>query len=248
MNTEHLSDALRYRLFWWKHSQFFLRRGTFRVRQLKLGGRTVQLSVPAGEERVMDYEFQTIFYGDCYGLDKIGGNIGTVVDVGSNLGFFSLAARRRFPQARIHAYEPNPNVQPFLAHNTREFGIEIFPEAVGRGDGWIEMQMNKTSLLATAINSDTGKIKKTAFAAVVERIGGPVDLLKLDCEGAEWEIFECQEIWKNIRRLTMEYHLWANPKMDLPGMIKILRDLGFRITALEEANELKWGVLQAVKI
>lgn len=248
MNVDKLSEALRYRLFWWKHSQFFLRRGKFRVKRLKLGGQTVELSVPAGEESVMDYEFQTIYYGDCYGLDKIEGEIKTIVDVGSNLGFFSLAARSRFPQARIHSYEPNPKVQSHWQHNTRGLGIEIFPEAVGGNDGWIDMQLNETSLLATAINSATGKIKKTAFAQVIERIGGQVDLLKLDCEGAEWEIFQCTEVWKKVRRLTMEYHLWANPTMELSGLVKIVGDLGFRITALEEANKLKWGVLHAVKI
>ena len=248
MNVEHLSDALRYRLFWWKHSQFFLRRGKFRVRQVKLGGRTVQLSVPAGEEQVMDYEFQSIFYGDCYGLGKIEGTVETILDVGSNLGFFSLTARSRFPSARIHSYEPNPKVQNHLQHNTRDLNIEVRAEAVGGADGWIDMQMNETSLLATAVNSEAGKIKKTAFATIVERIGGTVDLLKLDCEGAEWEIFECKDVWEKVRRITMEYHLWANPNMDLPGLVKIVRDLGFRITALEEAAELKWGVLQAVKI
>lgn len=40
----------------------------------------------------MDSEFQDIFYEDCYGLAKIEGQVKTSLDVGSNLGFFSLAA------------------------------------------------------------------------------------------------------------------------------------------------------------
>jgi hypothetical protein len=46
----------------------------------------------------------------------------------------------------------------------------------------------------------------------------------------------------------MEYHLWANPSLDLPGMVKIIHGLGFRITHLSEAPELKWGILHAVKV
>lgn len=110
------------------------------------------------------------------------------------------------------------------------------------------MQADGGSLFAKAVNSAAGKIKKTAFATIVERMGGSVDLLKLDCEGAEWELLECREVWGKIHRLTMEYHLSAKPDMDALGLVRIVKDLGFRITGLEEAPELKWGVLQAVKI
>lgn len=247
INKDKLIDSLRYRLFWLKHGSLFLRRGDFRVQRVKLAGQSVQLSVPPGEEKMMDYEFQNIFYGDCYGLAKIEGKVENILDVGSNLGFFSLAARSRFPEARIHSYEPNPKVQNHLQHNTRAFGIEVRPEAVGGDDGWIEMQLNEGSLFATAVNSAAGKIKKTAFATIVERVGGSVDLLKLDCEGAEWELFECKEVWRKINRVTMEYHLWAKPEMDALALVKIVKELGFRITCLEEAPELKWGVLQAAK-
>jgi hypothetical protein len=119
---------------------------------------------------------------------------------------------------------------------------------VGAADGWIDMHSENGSLFASAVASANGKIKKTAFATALERIGGPVDLLKLDCEGAEWELFECKSLWKNIRRLALEYHLWANPGMDLLKTLKIIKDLGFRITCLSEAPELKWGLLQAAKL
>jgi hypothetical protein len=74
-----------------------------------------------------------------------------------------------------------------------------------------------------------------------------VDLLKLDCEGGEWELFGDKTIWKHVRRLTMEYHLWANPEIDVPGLVKMIKDFGFRITHLSEAKELKWGFLHATR-
>ena len=247
MNADTIIDSLKYRLFWLKHGSLFLRRGNFHVKRLKLAGHTVHLSVPPGEEKMMEYEFHNIFYADCYGLSKIEGQVANILDVGGNLGFFSLAARSRFPLARLHSYEPNPKVQDYLLHNTRGLGIETRPEAVGGGDGWIDMQTNEGSLFATAVDSEAGRIRKTAFATIVDRVGGSVDLLKLDCEGGEWELFECRDVWKKIKRLTMEYHLWARPEMDAAALVKIVKDLGFRIICLEEAPELKWGVLQAVK-
>ncbi len=248
MKTKQLLDSLRLRLFWMKYGVVFLRSSRFQVKRVRIGQKVVKLSIPPGEEKVMDYEFKNIFYDDCYGLGKIDGMVNTILDVGSNLGFFSLAARSRFPSARIHSYEPNPKIQSHLLSNTRGLSIEVHPEAIGAGEGWIDLTADGGSLFARAVTSDTGKIKKTAIANAIDRIGGTVDLLKLDCEGGEWELFEHKEIWRHINRLTMEYHLWANPELDVSEMVKMVRSLGFRITHLSEAPELKWGVLHAARV
>jgi len=247
MNTTQFIDALRFRLFWLKYGVAFARTAQLKVRKVRIGNKTVRLSLPGGEEKVMNYEFQNIFYDDCYGLRKVEGEAKSVLDVGGNLGFFSLAARDRFPGARIHSYEPNPLLQPHLLNNTRTLDIKVHPEAVGGREGWIDMTTNGSSLLGRTVASETGKIKMTAIATALERIGGSVDLMKLDCEGAEWELFEHGDIWKKIRRLTMEYHLWARPGLDVPEMVSLIRGVGFRITHLSEARELKWGVLHAVR-
>jgi len=195
----------------------------------------------------MDYEIQNIFYADCYGLTQIEGNVDTILDIGGNLGFFSLAARSHFPDARIHSYEPNPAIQKHLMSNTRGLSIRVFPEAIGAGEGRIEMKLSDSSLFATTVNSATGHIKKTALATTIKKIGGKVDLLKLDCEGAEWELFEHKELWEKINHLTLEYHLWAVPEMDVTQLVEVVKNLGFRITHLNESSELKWGMLHASK-
>jgi FkbM family methyltransferase len=248
MQTTKIIDAIQRRLFWMKYGILFLRSSRFRIEKIKIGGQTVRLSVPAGEVDVMDYEFKNIFYDDCYGLRKIDGPVNTILDVGSNLGFFSMTARSCFPNAKICSYEPNPNIQTHLLNNTRQLAIEVHPEALGVSDGRIDLKMDHGSLFGRSVASATGSIKKTAIAKAIDLCGGSVDLLKLDCEGAEWELFELKEIWPRINNLTMEYHLWANPSLDLAGMVKIINNLGFRITQLSEAPELKWGMLQAVKI
>lgn len=248
MTASNCIDSLRFRLFWLKYGVAFVRSSQLSVRKVKIAGRTVKLSVPAGEEKAMNYEFQNIFYDDCYGLAKIDGPVESVLDVGGNLGFFSLAARSRFPRARIHSYEPNPQVHPHLLNNTALFSIAIHPEAIGAQAGWIDMESSGSSLLARTVASESGKIKMTAIDTALDRIGGAVDLLKLDCEGGEWQLFEHVSAWKKIRRLTMEYHLWAKPELEVPEMLKMIRNIGFRITHLNEAPELKWGVLHATRL
>jgi len=196
----------------------------------------------------MDYEFKNILFDDCYGLARIDGNVETIMDVGSNLGFFSLAARSRFPNSKIHSYEPNPKIQNHLLSNTGQLSIQVHPEAIGVTAGFINLEAEAGSLFGKAVAAENGKIKMTAMSEALKRIGGSVDLLKLDCEGGEWPLLESQDIWRHVKYLTMEYHLWANPQLDVPGMVKTIRNHGFRITHLDEAPELKWGILHATKV
>jgi FkbM family methyltransferase len=248
MKTAQFIDLLRFRLFWLKYGVAVVRSSGLHANKIKIGRNTIKLSVPADEEKKMNVEFRSIFYDDCYGLRKTDGQVNKILDVGGNVGFFSLAARSCFPEARIHSYEPNPQMQPHLLNNTGSLSIQVHPEAIGAQDGWIELDAENGSLLAKTVVSKNGHIKQTAMATAIARMGGSVDLLKLDCEGAEWELFADKTIWPSIRRLTMEYHLWASPGLDVPGLIRILRGFGFRITYLNEAPQLEWGILHATRI
>lgn len=55
-------------------------------------------------------EFKEIFMSESYvkHFPDLNG-VRTVIDVGANVGFFSLFAALRFPEAVIHAYEPLPS-------------------------------------------------------------------------------------------------------------------------------------------
>jgi hypothetical protein len=153
-----------------EYGVIFLRSSGCHAKRVKIAQRVIKLSIPAQEERVMDYEFKSIFYDDCYGLRNIDGRVESILDIGSNIGLFSLAARSRFPSARIHGYEPNPAIQHHLLSNTDGLSIDVHAEAVGACEGWIELKTGGGSLLSVGVASGTGSIKKTAVANAVERI------------------------------------------------------------------------------
>src|SRR5476649_1482869 len=108
MKTKSIIDLICHRLFWIRYGVVFLRSSHFHIRRVKIGKKVIKLSVPPEEEEAMKYEFKNIFYNDCYGLRKIDGKVDSILDIGGNIGLFSLAARSHFPDARIHSYEPNP--------------------------------------------------------------------------------------------------------------------------------------------
>ncbi|MEO7049193.1 MAG: hypothetical protein ABI091_28065, partial [Ferruginibacter sp.] len=71
------------------------------------------------------------------------------------------------------------------------------------------------------------------------------DILKLDCEGAEWDLFEDEVAWQKIRGLTMEYHLWAREGSCYEDIELKLAKLNFKIISHIELND-SYGLVTAV--
>jgi FkbM family methyltransferase len=136
-------------------------------------------------------------------------NIINIVDVGANLGIFSIAARIAFKNANIHAYEPNPNNISVLGKHGKEFNFKIHEEALSFKAGRGELTFTTSHDTSARIsNKDEGETILSDLDTVINRFKTrKIDLLKLDCEGAEFEILRNSNALKHVRFLTMEYHL-----------------------------------------
>ena len=238
-------SSIRFRLFWLQRGVFFLKSSSFRVRSVRVNGRRIRLAHPPGEAAEMDHEFKQIVYDDCYGLRRAGGRIARIVDVGANIGLFSIAAKMAFPAAGVQCYEPNPDLHPILHSHLDPLGVEIFGEAVGAAEGTVNLRFGNGSLHTRTEDSENGLTRRSSMRTVLERAGGNIDLLKLDCEGAEWEILDNPEWAGKVRHIVMEYHLWARPESSILDLVAILHELGFRVTHLHENEKLEWGLLHA---
>jgi len=186
----------------------FLRSATFEVpQQMRIRGQgRVTLSLP--QEHGVMADFMACVIRNDYGLGHGLGDIRTILDIGANVGLFSLPASDFYPRAKVHAYEPNPRVLPYLQANTRGIAdCTVFSEAVGLEDATVQMTDEADSNQARTKKTDQGSIHQVAFREAVQRLGGTVDLLKMDCEGAEWEVFQAGDCWTKIRHIRMEYHL-----------------------------------------
>lgn len=87
-------------------------------------------------------DFLGCFIEDVYGLREFNFTPRTILDVGANVGFFSMAARSYYPNALIHAYEPNPRIIAALANQARAAAFQYFSEAVGSENGTVEIAEN----------------------------------------------------------------------------------------------------------
>jgi Methyltransferase FkbM domain len=94
--------------------------------------------------------------------------------------------------------------------------------------------------------TELGNIAQCAFAEAVTRLG-QVDLLKLDCEGAEWAILSDPAPWRSVRSLVMEYHLWAKPNSTTQELETALRYHGFAHIDIKPSRSGPWGLTFAQK-
>jgi len=189
-----------------------------------------RLRVYAPLERGLAYDFINLFFDDEYGLKSLHHYPKTIVDIGANIGLFSQMAGLLFPEAKIHSYEPNFRLHGYLNKNLVQVDAKFFPDAVGAEAGM--GRSLDTGDSRTGVFEKGGDTPIVALSTVLERIGGMIDLLKIDCEGGEWDIFENPIPFGKVRTIRMEYHLLDGKSLE--DLKKAADRIGFEIVKLEE--------------
>lgn len=210
-------------------------------------GKMVPLSAP--DDYGVHAGFIEVMLHDDYdiaGMIRSGVGVETVLDIGANVGFFALAARRAFPDACIHHYEVNPSLEPYLATQCQTARSDYFMEAVGKEEGAVELSFLNSLVGTMAKASDAGSFPKTSLAVAIDRLGGHVDFAKIDCEGAEWELLEDTASWQKISHVAMEYHTTLFPEHSAEEASNRLKELGFSITSEEHHDG--YGLLRASRV
>jgi FkbM family methyltransferase len=205
----------------------FNRARSFEIpKRIRLFGDDIAIGAPPQD--TMKVCFIEVLLDDVYGLKHLRGKkIDTVLDIGANIGFFALAARESFPDAIIHAYEPNPAAIPYLESHAPAARCKVWPEAVGGMAGRVSLTAADFVNVRSVCNAG-GDIPQVSFETTLDRIGGHCDLVKLDCEGAEWDILRQRECWQDVDHLTMEYHFW-NTDYGMDDVPRMLREVGFQV-------------------
>lgn len=209
--------------------------------KVNVAGKSIPLQYPP--DHGVSSDFLACCIRNDYGLRQRLSSVRTILDIGANVGFFSIAARSSYPQATIHAYEPNPRVLAFLKANTAQLGIGIYPEAVGAHNGHVSMVESGDSNQARTLSTGDDAITQVSLDTAIERLGGTVDLLKLDCEGAEWDMFRSANPWLHIRNIRMEYHLFHGETVR--DVEQSLSSLGFETTHWQQDSG--FGIVWAVR-
>jgi len=159
---------------------------------------------------------------------------GVVLDIGAHIGCFSVYASIKNPSAKIFAYEPDARNFSLLKENLKANRIQNVVcknMAVAGSDGVRELNVSDDSHNHSFVKK--GKSVVSVNAVAFGRILGKfeqVDFVKMDCEGAEYEIFDsCSyEDLKKIKAFYIEYHEFESfMKSDL--LVQKLKLAGFKV-------------------
>ena len=118
--------------------------------------------------------------------------------------------------------------------------IENFQEAIGKECSFVELELMGDSNQSRIQYSDKGSIPMISINEAIDRIGGNAHLLKMDCEGSEWEILEEKQSLGSVRHITLEYHLWKNHQPH-SFAIDAVKSHGFRI--LKHKPSTDFGII-----
>lgn len=160
-----------------------------------------------------------------------------IFDCGANIGVALLYFLHTFPKARVIAFEPTPETFRYLSQNSAGFnGVECHNAALSNKDGVIPFYIPPGSAgsLTTSIcpNRVEGLVPIDVIAVKLSTyISQPVDLLKIDVEGAEWQVFEDLIATKKInliRNAIIEYHhQLSGESRHLSQFLAMLENAGF---------------------
>ena len=193
-----------------------------------------------------------------------------VLDVGGNLGMFVLWAAPQVPQGRVVTVEPTPRAHSCLALNIERnclLNVTVLRAAIGRDDGSMDMVTfpglealsHGVNIRATILARMLAKSPRWSERVTVPEISlgrvmdeqqlTTVNYLKLDCEGAEFEIIRTTTAahWRRIERIAIEYH--ESGRDQKPGeLVSILKGHGFAVqtqASFLERHLLKSGTIWA---
>lgn len=151
-----------------------------------------------------------------------------VLDVGANIGAFSVWAAKRWPGAELHAYEPHPQHVHWLSQNVEGIdpAVTIHPVAVVgvkyKPREFLFDGKHNTGECSLRIPGEiTGRYVDVVAASELP----PCDVLKLDTEGAEGEILEHYPHLYRVSLLMLEWHYFE----DYHLFTRRLPQLGFTV-------------------
>jgi FkbM family methyltransferase len=147
-----------------------------------------------------------------------------ILDLGSHIGTSIVFFRQRHPRAEIHGFEPDPGSFEMLQANVGALeGVSIDARAVAAGRGMARLHSSPNSLASSLIagDGDPVSVRTIGLDGIIEELGlDRIDLLKIDVEGAEYDVLANATRLGIVRAIAGELH---------PGLVPVDPDAFFAL-------------------
>ena len=207
---------------------FGLRAGVGNLVQLAGRGPEARFRVPGslGQEQALvarRNRSDTVMFHQVFVLREYDYDLGfepsSILDAGANAGYATRFFRQRYPRAAVIAVEPDPeNCQVFRRNTVHLRDVQLIQGGLWGMAGWLRVAQPDASKSELRLEVATGEGPDALRAYTIpdllrEQGWSSVDLIKLDVEGAEREIFAAGDVgWLHgTRALIVELHDRTTP-------------------------------------
>lgn len=172
-----------------------------------------------------------------------------IIDAGAHIGLSTLYFKKLYPGARVIAIEPLPQNFELLQQNVWEnnlSNVETHQVALAargeKADFYFDASSDHWFSTAGFTEGAWTKTQQSQMVTVPVRrlsefLQPPIDLLKLDIEGAEEEVlYEAREQLTHVKQMWIEFH--PLPHQSLSHLTKLLTDHGFAFQLWQKGKEV----------
>ncbi len=174
-----------------------------------------------------------------------------ILDCGANIGMATLFFKRQYPDARVISFEPDPAVFPLLAENVSRnalTNIQLVRAALARENG--SLAFYSDGKYGSCLASTLGTSPAAGWAATEvpstrlrPYLGQEVDFLKMNIEGAEFDVLEdSADLLRMVREMVVEYHHLPGLPRTLHKLLALLDSHGFEYILNDLDHDTNAGV------
>ncbi|MFH1566194.1 MAG: FkbM family methyltransferase [bacterium] len=181
-----------------------------------------------------------------------------IVDVGANVGFFSMMLRELYPNSKIYAIEPVPKIFKNLAKNLNSLRDKVFNVAMSDKCGFVKMRFDeRKSAFSYVINPKENNKKDlegqivTVPSITLDKFCSQnnipfIDILKIDTEGFEANVLRgAKNTLSKTKYLHIEITLEDNSNYTFSEINSLLysKDYNFQLLFYRNFSGKSYGTI-----
>ena len=173
------------------------------------------------------------------------------LDCGANIGLATIYLKKNFPKAEIICFEPDQEIFKILkknvSHHSGYSDVSVMNYGLWKEDGRLEFLSEGADGGRIRNEEDSGKIISINVIRLSRYINKTVDFIKMDIEGAEFEVLkEIESKLGLVKNLFIEYHSFVGQEQCLPELLLILKNAGFRMNLVSHGPFFKTPMYESV--
>lgn len=171
------------------------------------------------------YPLLNIFYSE---------QIETIIDVGANVGGFSLFFSQNFPEAEVYAFEPDPEIYEECLRKNLDGNknIKLFNFGLSNVDEETLLYRGVKSSLQNSMHKTDAQFLENPIQIIVKKLSklltsSKIDILKIDTEGNEVQVLE--DLISNNIKLNVIYveHHFEEDRIKIEKLLEKTHTLHF---------------------